>query len=431
MGSTPTLIQVASPSGPPNSGTRAWLQVMGSFMLYMNTWGLLSSYGTIQTYYETELLQSDTSFRISIIGALQSFLLVFLGFLAGPIYDAGFFRYLLIAGSVLIFVGTLAQSFCTQLWHLIIAEGLCVGLGCGCLGVLSVAIPASWFTSKLPLANGIAASGSGFGGVIYPILIRQLLPTVGFAWAIRTIALFIAVSLGLANLILRDPQSATLHTTRSEQKTQNRQLRPRRRLIDKASLTDWPYVLFVAACFLVFLGMYTPFFNVQTFAIQEVGMSTDKAFYIVMAMNIASIPGRLVPALVAAKLGPINLIIVATFSLAGAGLGMLGLRSGSGDVAVYAVAVIYGFLTGSFFGLQPTVFVRVTSDLRVLGTRFGMAFTVLSVALLFGTPISGQLVDQFGYDAAWIYVGITIILGGTCVLLARFIKEQSRLGRLD
>lgn len=184
MGSTLVQTQVAAPSRPPNGGTRAWLQVLGSFMLYMNTWGeshgtiinqrlltfktltigLLSSYGTIQTYYETELLRSDTSFRISIIGALQSFLLVFLGFLAGPIYDAGFFRYLLIVGSVLIVAGTLAQSFCTQLWQLIIAEGACVGLGCGCLGILSVAIPASWFTSKLPLANGIAASGSGFGG---------------------------------------------------------------------------------------------------------------------------------------------------------------------------------------------------------------------------------------------------------------------------
>lgn len=126
--------------------------------------GLLSSYGTLQAYYETQLLQGETSFRISVIGALHSFLLVFLGFLAGPAYDAGFFRHLLVAGSVLVFAGTLAQSFCTQLWQLILAEGACVGIGCGCLGILSVAIPASWFKAKLPLANAIAASGSGVGG---------------------------------------------------------------------------------------------------------------------------------------------------------------------------------------------------------------------------------------------------------------------------
>lgn len=159
----------------------AWLQVVGAFCLYFNTWGeafrcdsknsadfwnigLLSSFGTFQSFYEVELLESRSSFQISVIGSLQSFLLVFLGFLAGPLYDAGYSRHLLFCGSTLIIGGMVAQSFCSQYWQLLLAQGLCIGTGCGFLAVLSVAIPSMWFTYRLPVANGIAASGSGVGG---------------------------------------------------------------------------------------------------------------------------------------------------------------------------------------------------------------------------------------------------------------------------
>lgn len=163
-----------------DGGPQAWLQVAGAFCLYFNTWGvwsrprrtistdwvagLLSSFGTFQSFYQVELLKSRSAFQISIIGSLQAFLLVFLGFLAGPIYDAGYSRHLLSSGSLLIVGGTVGQSFCSQYWQLLVAQGLCVGIGCGCLAVLSVAIPSIWFTHRLPLANGIAASGSGVGG---------------------------------------------------------------------------------------------------------------------------------------------------------------------------------------------------------------------------------------------------------------------------
>lgn len=388
----------------PNGGVHAWLQVVGAFFVYFNTWGLLSAYGAFQAFYETNLLRNHTPFQISTIGSLQSFLLVFLGFLAGPIYDAGYFRPLLGAGSLLIFVGTIAQSFCTEFWQLLLAEGLCIGIGCGCLGILSVAVPAVWFSTRLPLANGIAASGSGLGGAIFPILIRNILPQVGFGWTVRAIALVVLLTLGAANLILRVPQTGP---------------RKVRQLVDRASLTDWPYVLFVLGCFTVFLGLYTPFFYGQTYVVTTGIMSEGTAFYLVTAMNLASIPGRVMPGLVAHRLGSMDMIVGTSVGIAATGLGFLGTKSVG---SVFAVASLYGFLVGTFFALQPTNFVRLTDDMRVMGTRFGMAFTVMSVALLFGSPISGALQDQAGYDASWAWVGVTVIVGGGIIAAARVMK---------
>lgn len=33
------------PSPPPNGGRAAWLQVLGSFMICFNNWGIVVSYG--------------------------------------------------------------------------------------------------------------------------------------------------------------------------------------------------------------------------------------------------------------------------------------------------------------------------------------------------------------------------------------------------
>ncbi|KAK6848811.1 hypothetical protein PG995_012644 [Apiospora arundinis] len=395
-----------------NSGVTAWLQVLGAFCIYFNTWGLIASFGSFQAYYETDLLASahHTAFEVSTIGSLQSFVLVFLGFLAGPLYDSGYARHLLTGGSALIVGGTLAQSFCSTLWQLLLAQGLCVGIGCGALAVLSVAIPSLWFTTRLPIANGVAGIGSGLGGVIFPIMVRNLLPTIGFGWTVRSIALVNLVLLGLASAVLRLPAASGR----------------RRRLVDTASLTDWPYVIFVLGCFAVFLGLYTPFFYVPTYAVKSgfyPASSRGESFYIVMAMNLASIPGRIAPPLLAQRLGAgavLPVMVATAVALGACALAFIGCRS---IISIYVVACIYGFFTGSFFALQPTCFVSLTKDKTVMGTRFGMAFTVLSVALLFGSPISGALQGKYGYHASWIWAGVALFVGGSVIYGARAIRR--------
>lgn len=126
--------------------------------------GIVSSYGSYQTYYKKTILNTSSSFQVSSIGAVQSFFMVFLGLLAGPIFDRGYFKQLLRGGSLLIVLGIVTQGLSTQYWQLILSQGVCVGMGMGCLAVPSLAVPSGWFTTKLPLANGVIVSASGFGG---------------------------------------------------------------------------------------------------------------------------------------------------------------------------------------------------------------------------------------------------------------------------
>ncbi|MCJ1453667.1 hypothetical protein MMC28_004015 [Mycoblastus sanguinarius] len=176
-------VPVAQPTGydaPPNGGLVAWIQVAGSFFLFFNSWGTVNAFGVFQTYYQTAFLSNESPSNISWIGSIQAFLLLIIGAVTGPLYDAGYFRHLILTGCLLVAFGFMMTSLCSQYWQVILAQGICIGLGQGCLFIPSVAILPQYFTSKKALAIGTAASGSSLGGVIYPIVFRQLQPKIGF-----------------------------------------------------------------------------------------------------------------------------------------------------------------------------------------------------------------------------------------------------------
>lgn len=251
----------------------------------------------------------------------------------------------------------------------------------------------------------------GIYSVVFPIVVKNLLPTIGFAWTVRAVALIVLVTLAICNIVLRGPGASA----------------KRRALVHRESLTDWPYVALVFAYFTVFLGLYTPFFYVESFAVGTGITSENTAFYLLAVVNLSSVFGRIIPNIhLADIMGPMNMIMVTTAILAVTSLGFIGVKNVAG---VFVVAVVYGFFTGTFFALQPTIFVRLTGDMSVMGTRFGMAFSIMSFGLLIGSPISGVLQRAFGsYNASWVWAAITLAGGSALLGVSRTLKVGARVG---
>lgn len=88
---------------------------------------------------------------------------MFVGVLAGRILDAGHLRPLLISGSVIQVFGMFMTSLSTEYWQVLLAQGICAGLGSGLLGLTSVAVIPLYFERRKMLATGIAATGSSLG----------------------------------------------------------------------------------------------------------------------------------------------------------------------------------------------------------------------------------------------------------------------------
>ncbi len=102
------------------------------------------------------------------------------GIITGPVFDQGYFHPLLVIGSLLVVLGLMMTSLATIYSQIFLAQGLCIGLGAGCLFIPSIAIVATYFSTKRALATGIAAAGGSIGSVIYPIVLRRLSAQLGF-----------------------------------------------------------------------------------------------------------------------------------------------------------------------------------------------------------------------------------------------------------
>ncbi|KAL2157028.1 hypothetical protein VTH06DRAFT_7950 [Thermothelomyces fergusii] len=133
----------------PDGGLVAWLQV---------------------AYYETELLADRSSSDISWIGSTQSALLFVVGVFAGPLYDAGYFRHLLIAGLSLIVLGQFMTSLCTAYWQVMLAQGVAMGIGMGMTFLPSAAILSQYFLRHRALALGLSSVGSPVAGGVFAFL---------------------------------------------------------------------------------------------------------------------------------------------------------------------------------------------------------------------------------------------------------------------
>jgi MFS family permease len=153
-------------------------------------------------------------------------MLLTVGAIAGPFYDRGHFRWLLVIGTFLVVFGHMMLSLCTEYWQCLLAQGFVIGIGSGCLFVPAVAIMPTYFSTKIGLALGIAASGSSTGGIIYPIMFSKLLDQVGFGWAVRI--------LGFTALILQLIPILVMKMRVKPGKV--------RSLIDWTAFTDVPYV---------------------------------------------------------------------------------------------------------------------------------------------------------------------------------------------
>ncbi|KAK6368955.1 hypothetical protein LTR64_007114 [Lithohypha guttulata] len=402
----------AGPPPPPNGGLTAWLHVLGGFMLFFNTWGILNTFGIYQTYYESGVLFRETSSNISWIGAIQAYMVLFVGFLSGPIYDRGYFRVLLAVGSFGVVFGHMMLSISNTFWQVLLSQGFCVGIGAGCLFVPCVAILPAYWSTKLGLAVGLAAAGSSMGGVIYPIVFYKLIDQVGFGWSTRVIGFIALITLIIPNVVMKmrfKPPKA-------------------RALIDWSAFTDGPYIVCVLGAMVGFIGLYVLFFYISYYG-QATGI-TDAAmsFYIVPILNAASTFGRVLPNALSDKTGPLNLIMPGALIVGILAFCMIAVNSVG---AIVVLAILLGFFSGVFIALPPVLFVALTKDKTKIGSRIGMGFGVLGFGVLAGGPGGGALLgdesSDLNWSGTWAYAGATAVASGAIFLVVRVWKVGWKL----
>jgi len=255
---------------------------------------------------------------------------------------------------------------------------------------------------------GIVIAGSSLGGCIYPILLNNVFAKPGgFSVGVRAVAFMDLGLLVIANLIMR---------TRLPPKSRGPQ---QKNSVLREVLTDGPYLIFLLGSFLIFWGVFVPFFYLQLFAALH-GVVPSFVKYTITVMNAASIFGRTVPNFLADRYGPLNIIIPSSIISANLVFAMLGATSVGGAVAF---GLFYGFFSGGAVSLvTPAAGSFVThADHADLGIRIGILSFVLAFAWLTGNPIAGALLSppHYKWHQPLIFAAVVVFGGACCHLVAR------------
>ncbi|KAI0402302.1 putative MFS monocarboxylate transporter [Xylaria palmicola] len=423
---------------PPNYNSfRAWLAVGGATVALYCTVGFLNAFGVYQEYYGTGLLKTYTSSDISWIGSVAIFLLYIGSPIAGILVDKLGPTILMVIGSIGQLLAVFLSSLCSQYYQLFLSQAVLLGLSMSLILTPCVAVVSRRVPHRRGLALGITIGGSSIGGIVWPIMLQQLLYNdgVSFGWAQRAVGFTMLPLLALACLTVVDAENPSSKPAPSEPESGSdgsatggdnseppAEEKPKDRHPAIIMFKNLAFVLLCLGLGLAYLGLFTPFFYISTYAVAK-GTSSSTAFYLISAINAASFFGRVIPGHLGDTYGHFNMCTLSVLVSGVIGFTWTAAYNLPGMI-VWSIA--YGFTSGAIISLQTACAGKIAKR-EHQGTALGLVLGAVSVTALVGTPISGQILLRGGYLSLGIWTGVTLLTGGVVLIAARLKLDRKIL----
>ncbi|KAJ5961158.1 uncharacterized protein N7479_008308 [Penicillium vulpinum] len=414
---------------PPTEYTpRAWLVIFGAFTCAFCTVGFMNSFGIFQEYYTKNQLSSSSTSTIAWLGAIAMFFLFAISIGAGAMLDIFGPTFMVYLGSFGCVFALMMISLCEEFYQFLLAQGVLLGISMGLVTWPMLALVGQYIKVKRAAAMGIVLAGSSLGGVIWPIAIDRLInePIIGFPWTMRIVGFVMIPCFIFSCAAAKSPNKPTAtvesrdtnlanngNVTEQKDKTQSHRAEAMA-LLRKPSLQ-----LLCLAMFIIYFGMFSPFFYTTSYAVEK-GFSTSLAFYTVSIVNGASFFGRIIPGIIADKFGKFNCCITATISAGVIALCWTKVTSVAGLV-IWCAA--YGFASGGILSLQQACAAQVATS-TTLGLAIGTVSGSTALSAMANVPISGALAEKYGYLSLSIFSGASMLLGGLLLIAARLVQNR-------
>lgn len=247
------------------------------------------------------------------------------------------------------------------------------------------------------------------GGIIFPVVFRQVQVRMGFGWATRAIG-FIQLAALLVPIFFM--KSRTVSKTF-------------RRLLDIRIFNDGPFLVFSLGMLLGYMGVYITNCYIQLYALSICHTPAHIASYFLAFTNIGSLFGRLVPNFLAdTYAGAMNTHIA--FSMAAAVLTFcwIGIKNTTGLVVF---SVLDGFFSGTFVSLGAPIVFSLSDDSDTIGTRLGMLTSACGLGLLIGSPIAGTMLDHGSWVGLQSWAGSLSLAAAIFILWARIARFGTKI----
>ena len=390
----------------PEGGREAWLVVFGAFMLLFPSFGLMVSIGTLQEYWHAHQLAAYTVRDVGWIPSVFTYLALGLGIWVGPLFDRYGPRYIALIGSSAYVVMTFLLAECQDFWQFLLCCGFLGGVAGATLTTTSLAAVSHWFKRRRGLTQGLAMTGSSFGGVAIPLILRSTLPRFGYKWSIRCLGFVFIGCLLIGNIFIKARLKPAVGVNKKS-------------IISLSIFGDLRFSLLTISVFGFEVVLFGSLGLFPTYATVNPSYPSNTGFYLLAVMNGVSCLGRFFPGLVADKVGRFNvLLIMILFTL----VLMLAVWLPFGATslpALYIFAALFGFGTGSWMALTPACIGQLC-EAEEFGRYYGSLYFVASLATLVCIPIGGELLGVVGSDALVGFFCAVLGLSGMSFTMSRW-----------
>ncbi|KAJ5583207.1 hypothetical protein N7535_001827, partial [Penicillium sp. DV-2018c] len=400
-----------NPTTCPEGGLTGYLVVAGSFSSIMGGLGLMNSIGIYQAWISTHQLSTINAGQIGWIFGIYNFLVFFCGIQIGPIFDIKGPRLLMWLGSSLLILTFILMGFCEEYWHFLVVIGILGGMGTSFIFIVPVASIGHFFFHRRGAATGLALAGGSIGGVIFPLVLLNLAPRIGFAWTSRVI--------GLITLVLLIPGCLLVRANAPPKVLSSPSLKVF--LPDLTILKDSLLALTTLGVFFIEWGFFIPLEYIASYSIAS-GMSPRLSYLMVVFLNAGSFPGRWLPGIIADRIGRFNTLILTNVLCLVSVLGIWMPADGN-VVATVIFSTVFGFASGSNISLVP-VCVGELCPVENYGRYYTTVYTIVSFGALTGVPIAGEIIHrcQGQYWGLIAFAGCAYAAGLSCFIVVRLLQ---------
>jgi predicted MFS family arabinose efflux permease len=235
-----------------------------------------------------------------------------------------------------------------------------------------VGIAAQWFTTKRSLANGIAAAGSGLGGLVYSLSAQAMIKDIGLPWAFRTLGVIAFVVNTSCALLIRD---------------RNKQIGSSQLSFDWRLFKRMEFVGLMVYGFLSMLGYVVLLFSLPNYA-RTIGLSAKQGSIVGALLNLGQALGRPPIGYFSDSVGRLNMASSMTFLC---GLFCLVIWNFANS---FGVVVFFGMLGGTVAGTYWAVAAPVTAEvmgIKRLPSALSITWLVLVLPTTCKFPVSQSL----------------------------------------
>ncbi|XP_053981938.1 monocarboxylate transporter 10 isoform X1 [Hylaeus volcanicus] len=406
---------------PPDGGLRAWMIMIGSFVINGVLFSVINSYSLIYLELQKRLLESgdsSASAKAALVGSLTIGTTFFLSPISGILTDKIGIQMTTFLGGALASSGMLLSSiFSSEVALLYLTYGVMYGLGASLAYTPSLAILGHYFKRYLGLVNGIVTTGSSIFTTLMPYFMEVLLRRFGLDITLRCLAVLTAVIMACAVLFKPIPLNSD---PRDQLKSKTNFQSCLKEVVNVSIWRKKRYVVWASSIPLALFGYFVPYVHIGKF-VQKVFQGDEKLP--IMCIGITSGIGRLVFGYIA-DLPRVNRILLQQISFVSIGILTMLLPITPSFTVLLVISLAMGLFDGCFISLLGPIAFDICGRegaTQAIGFLLGMC----SIPLTVGPPIAGILYDLTGsYDLPFFLAGIPPIVGGLTMFLIKFVKDE-------